>query len=131
MDIDIEKEAYIRASSYLLSEKMPEDFQNMTASEARDYCSEKGIIPSYSPTETLDKIDQLRGDFLSFNELVEKLKLKDVCKDYVDKMVSSELVTQEEGSKFYEEFTVEQEVVGSQQAFEKLASHVEDVAKGS
>ena len=125
MDIDIEKEAYIRASSHLLSEKLPDNYEEMTESQLRDYCSDKGIIPSYSPTETVTKIGELSADLISYVDLVEGSKLRDVCKEYVNNMVSSEMVTQEEGTKFYDEFVVEQDVVGSQKAFEKMTEHIE------
>ena len=124
MDIDIEKEAYIRASSHLLSEKLPDNYKDMTESQLRDYCSDKGIIPSYSPTETVTKIGELSADLISYVDLVEGSKLRDVCKEYIDHMVSSEMITQEEGTKFYEEFIVEQNVVGSQKAFEKMTDHI-------
>ena len=66
MDIDIEKEAYIRASSHLLSEKLPNDYQDMTETQLRDYCSDKGIISSYSPTETVKK--RLKNFLLIFKK---------------------------------------------------------------
>ena len=93
MDIDIEKEAYIRASSHLLSEKLPDNYKDMTESQLRDYCSDKGIIPSYSPTETVTKIGELSADLISYVDLVEGSKLRDVCKEYVNNMVSSEIKT--------------------------------------
>lgn len=124
MDIDIEKEAYIRASSHLLSEKLPNDYQDMTETQLRDYCSDKGIISSYSPTETVTKIAELSADFISFNILVEDCKLRDVCKEYLEKMVSSQVVTEEQSSQFYEEFCVCQKEKSGQQAFQKLANHI-------
>jgi len=129
MDIDIEKEAYIRASSHLLSEKLPDNYKDMTESQLRDYCSDKGIIPSYSPTETITKIGELSDDLISYVDLVEGSKLRDVCKNYMNSMVESEMITEEEGSKFYEDFVVEQDVVGSQEAFEKITSHIEKMSK--
>ena len=126
MDIDIDKEAYIRASSHLLSEKFPNDYEDMTDSQLRDYCAEKAIIPSYSPTETLAKIDELAVDFVSFNMLVEDCKLKDVCKEYLEKMVESKIVTEEQSSQFYEDFCVCQKEEGGQKAFEKLNDHVKN-----
>jgi hypothetical protein len=127
MDIDIEKEADIRASSHLLSEKLPDDYKDMTESQLRDYCSDKGIIPSYSPTETVAKIGELSADLISYVDLVESSKLRDVCKQYVDDMASSNLITQEEGLKFYNEFIVEQDTMGGAKAFEKLASNIQEM----
>ena len=127
MDIDIEKEAYIRASSHLLSEKLPNDYGDMTETQLRDYCADKGIISSYSPTETVTKIGELSADLISFSDHVESSKLRDVCKQYVDDMVESTIITQEEGLNFYEQFTVEQDVMGGQKAFEKLASHIQEM----
>ena len=126
MDIDTEKEAYIKASSHLLSEKFPNDYENMTDSQLRDYCSEKSIMPSYSPSEILDKIDELAVDFVSYNMLVEGSKLRDVCKQYLDKMVESKIVTEEQSSQFYEEFCVCQKEDGGQKAFNKLTAHIEN-----
>ena len=126
MDIDIEKEAYIRASSHLLSEKLPNDYQDMTETQLRDYCSDKGIIPSYSPTETVTKIAELSADLISFNSLVEDCKLKDVCKEYLEKMVESKIVTEEQSSQFYEDFCVCQKEEGGQKAFEKLNAHIQN-----
>tara|TARA_R110002153_G_scaffold135418_1_gene285045 strand:- start:216 stop:626 length:411 start_codon:yes stop_codon:yes gene_type:complete len=131
MDIDIEKEAYIRASSHLLSEKLPDNYKDMTESQLRDYCSDKGIIPSYSPTETVTKIGELSADLISYVDLVEGSKLRDVCKNYVDAMVEATAITEAEGSEFYEEFLVEQDVVGSQEAFEKLSAHIQKTQKNS
>ena len=126
MDIDTEKEAYIKASSHLLSEKFPNDYENMTDSQLRDYCSEKSIMPSYSPSEILDKIDELAVDFVSYNMLVEGSKLRDVCKQYLEKMVESKIVTEEQSSQFYEEFCVCQKEDGGQKAFNKLTAHIEN-----
>ena len=126
MDIDTEKEAYIKASSHLLSEKFPNDYENMTDSQLRDYCSEKSIMPSYSPSEILDKIDELAVDFVSYNMLVEGSKLRDVCKQYLEKMVESKIVTEEQSSQFYEEFCVCQKEDGGQKAFDKLTAHIEN-----
>ena len=126
MDIDTEKEAYIRASSHLLSEKFPSDYENMTDSQLRDYCAEKSIIPSYSPTETLAKIDELAVDFVAFQMLVESSKLQDVCKEYLARMVESKICTEEESSQFYDEFCVCEKEEGGQKAFEKLTAHIEN-----
>ena len=126
MDIDTEKEAYIKASSHLLSEKFPNDYENMTDSQLRDYCSEKSIMPSYSPSEILDKIDELAVDFVSYNMLVEGSKLRDVCKQYLEKMVESKIVTEEQSSQFYEEFCVCQKEDVGQKAFNKLTAHIEN-----
>ena len=126
IDIDTDKEAYIKASSHLLSEKFPSDYENMTDSQLRDYCAEKSIIPSYSPTETLAKIDELAVDFVAFSMLVESSKLRGVCKEYLESMVESNICTEEESSQFYDEFCACQTEEGGQKAFEKLNAHIQN-----
>ena len=46
-------------------------------------------------------------------------------------MVEATAITEAEGSEFYEEFLVEQDVVGSQEAFEKLSAHIQKTQKNS
>jgi rubrerythrin len=127
--MNIETEANILASSNFLNIEFPDNYGDMDREELLQFINEnkKYFLEDSHPLAVAELIEALAQDLIRFNRIVEESKLTDVTKEYLDRMVASNLITEEESSEFYEEFLTCKDNEGGEKAFQKLSDHIQKI----